>query len=62
MGLVVVRYSEHKIVLRLGSFYAINYAQRNGFDHGVYKLTPGDTFQVNVEGARDTVRVHYATD
>ncbi len=62
MGLVVVQYSEDKIVLRLGSFYAINYGQRNGFAHGIYKLTPGDTFQVNVEGASATVRVHYGDD
>jgi hypothetical protein len=59
MGLVVVQYSEHRIVLRLGSFYAINYAQRNGFDHGIYELTPGDTFQVSVEGARVTLPVRY---
>lgn len=62
IGLVVVHYSEQRIVVRLGSFYAIHYAQRNGFDHGIYKLTPGDTLQVNVEGARITVPVRYGDD
>ena len=60
MGLIVPSSNGSEIVCRLGSFYALNYKHRNGFDHGIYGLARGDLVRIAVDGTVWTGRVHYA--
>ncbi len=59
LGLILGSFSADRIVYRLGSFYKINYRRRNGFSHGIYELSEGDTVTVTVKGATLTTRVRY---
>ena len=59
MGLIVTSYSHDRIVYRLGSFYRINYGQRNQFSHGIYELIPSDHVRIHVKGASFATTVHY---
>lgn len=61
MGLVVERFSDNRIAYELGSFYSINYARRNGFAYGMYKLAEGDSVTIHVEGVACTIPVRYGS-
>lgn len=60
MGLIVRSYSDRRIVLGLGSFFAINFGRRTGYPRGVYELAPGDRVSVDVGRARLTTSVRFA--